>query len=156
MKKLVLAAALLCLSLVSWAQTSGQDIYRKYSSEKRVTGVYISPSMFSLMKSLPDLDDDEVSSIRSLSGFYALEIENRNVAGKVRGDVQALVKNCGYELVMEAVDEGEKAYIYCMKEGEIIKSIILLNEEADETDFVCIEGELSQALLRSMMAEAKD
>lgn len=118
--------------------------------------MYISPSMFSLMKSLPDLDDDEVASIRSLSGFYALEIENRNVAVKVRGDVQALVKNGGYELVMEAVDEGEKAYIYCLKEGEIIKSIILLNEEADETDFVCIEGELSQALLRSMMAEAKD
>ncbi len=151
MKRIVLAATLLLLSLSALAQTAGQNIYRKYSEEKKVSGVYISPAMFSIIKSLPDMDADEVAGIKSLTGFYVLEVDNGAVANKICNDVFSLVKNGTYELVMEAVDEDEKVNIYCQREGGVIKSIILLSREADETDFLCVEGEMTQEMLQAMI-----
>ena len=156
MKRIALAATLLFMTLISWAQTAGQDIYRKYSEEKKVSSVYISPSMFSIIKSLPGMDASEVAGIRSLTGFYTIEIENKAVAAKLANDVRSLVEKGSYELVMEAVDEDDKTYIYCQRENGVIRSIILLSEEPDETDFICIEGEMREEMLRSMMSEARD
>ena len=151
MKRLVLAAALLLVTLASWAQTAGQGIYKKFANEKNVSGVYISPAMFSIVKRLPDMDDEDIKAIKSLSGFYVMEITSNAVAAKVKNEVNSLVSKNGYELYMEAVDEDEKMQIFCYREAGLIKSIILLAVEPDETEFVCIEGEMSEEMLQSIM-----
>ncbi len=151
MKKIVLAVSLILFAFTSWAQTAGQGIYKKFANEKNVSGVYISPAMFSIVKRLPDMDDEDIKAIKSLSGFYVMEITNNSVAAKVKNEVNSLVSKKGYELYMEAVEEDEKMQIYCYREADLIRSIILLSEEPDETDFICIEGEMSEAMLQSIM-----
>ena len=151
MKKIVLVASLILLAFTSWAQTAGQSIYKKFADEKKVSGVYISPAMFSIVKRLPDMDDEDIKAIKSLSGFYVMEITNNAVAAKVKNEVNSLVPKNGYELYMEAVDEDEKMQIFCYREAGLIKSIILLAVEPDETEFVCIEGEMSEEMLQSIM-----
>ncbi len=151
MKKIVLVASLILLAFTSWAQTAGQSIYKKFANEKKVSGVYISPAMFSIVKSLPDMDDEDVKAIKSLSGFYVMEITNNSVAAKVKSEVNSLVSKNGYELYMEAVEEDEKMQIFCYREAGLVKSIILLSEESDETDFICIEGEMTEEMIQSIM-----
>lgn len=80
-----------------------------------------------------------------------MEITNNAVAAKVKNEVNSLVSKNGYELYMETVDEDEKMQIFCYREAGLIKSIILLDVEPDETDFICIEGEMSEEMLQSIM-----
>ena len=49
MKKIALIAAFSLLVATAFAQ-DGKSIYNKYSDEKNVSAVYISPTMFRLME----------------------------------------------------------------------------------------------------------
>ena len=55
MKKIIAIAAAMLLTLTAFAQKDGQKIYNKYSDAKGVSAVYMSPSMFRLMGSLPEM-----------------------------------------------------------------------------------------------------
>ena len=54
MKKLYMLAVLLLIAVGASAQ-EGRNIYNKYSGNKGVSAVYISPSMFKLIGKLPEL-----------------------------------------------------------------------------------------------------
>ena len=55
MKKFIVIAAAMLLTVSAFAQ-DGRSIYNKYSDGKGVTSVYVSPSMFKLMRRIPDID----------------------------------------------------------------------------------------------------
>ena len=55
MKKIALIAAFSLLVATAFAQ-DGKSIYNKYSDEKNVSAVYISPTMFRLMGSIPEIE----------------------------------------------------------------------------------------------------
>ena len=55
MKKLIALAAAVLMSLSAVAQ-SGKAIYTRYSDEKGVEAVYISPNMFKLIGKIPAID----------------------------------------------------------------------------------------------------
>ncbi len=145
MKKIVLMAALMLASVSMFAQNSAKDIYSKYSGEKGVSAVYISPSMFSMMGKLPELEEEGMDAIKELKGFYVVEIEdNVRLSKKLRGEVQSLVTKGEYELMMEANEEDEQVRIYTITEGNIIKSLVLLTYENDEATFLCLEGSIDK------------
>ena len=83
---------MLLVSITSFAQ-SGEALYRKYSDEPGVSGVYISPAMFRMIGRLPamNINDDDVDItpiIRSLSGFYLINSENPEVNEALRAEMQ--------------------------------------------------------------------
>ena len=132
-------------SVSLFAQNSVKDIYSRYSGEKGVSAVYISPSMFSMMGRLPEVEEEGLDAIKSLTGFYVVEIEgNAKLAKKLGGEVQSLVGKGEYELMMEANEEGEQVQIYSVSEGDIIKSLVLLTYEEDEVTFMCIDGSIEK------------
>ncbi len=132
-------------SVSMFAQNSAKDIYSKYSGEKGVSAVYISPSMFSMMGKLPELEEEGMDAIKELKGFYVVEIEdNVRLSKKLRGEVQSLVTKGEYELMMEANEEDEQVRIYTITEGNIIKSLVLLTYENDEATFLCLEGSIDK------------
>ena len=133
-------------SVSLFAQNGAKDIYSRYSGEKGVSAVYISPSMFSMMGRLPEVEEEGLDAIKSLTGFYVIEIEgNAKLAKKLGGEVKSLVEKGEYELMMEANEEGEQVQIYSVSEGDIIKSLVMLSYEEDEVTFLCIDGSIEKA-----------
>lgn len=156
MKKILAIAASLMLALTTFAQ-DGQSIYKKYSENTNVSAVYISPAMFKLMGSIPEVElgDDDLDitpAIQSLKGMYILDSENRSINNELKEDIQKLVKRGKYELLMEAKDGDELTRIYGIPKGKDYSSLIIFTYEPDECDFICIEGVLSQETLAALIS----
>ena len=64
MKRIIVILAALLLSISAFAQ-NGKSIYQKYSDADGVTAVYISPAMFRLIGTIPDLEVGEDKVNRS-------------------------------------------------------------------------------------------
>lgn len=155
MKKFIIIIATMVLSISAFAQ-NGKSIYQKYSDEPGVDAVYISPAMFKLIGNLPisydEQDIDLASIVKSLSGFYLLSVEKGGVSAKVAADVDKLVKNNKFELMMEAKSDGDKMTIYTVTEGDYITSLVMVASEPDETTFICLDGKILSSDLDKMIA----
>lgn len=155
MKKILTAAAFLLLSLTTFAQ-DGRSIYKKYSESKGVSAVYISPAMFKLMGSIPEIeygetDFDITPAIQSLKGVYILESENREINRNLKNDVGRFVDNGKFELLMEVREDDEITSIYGIPKQDDFTCLVLLSYEPDECSFICIEGLISKEMLSTLM-----
>lgn len=158
MKKIILIAVAAILAVSALAQ-DGKSLYSKYSNEKNVSAVYISPAMFKIMGKLPEVEigDDDVNLtplIKTLTGMYILSSENSEVNSQMTSDVAALVKAGKYEMIMEAKEDGETVRIYTVSKGEIVTSFVLFVVEKDECDFICIDGNMPREQLEAALARA--
>ena len=158
MKKYIFIAAAMLLTVSAFAQ-DGRSIYNKYSDGKGVTSVYVSPSMFKLMRRIPDIDlgDGDVNLspiIKSLDGLYIINAENSKIGADLKADVDKLVKKGSYELLMEAKDDGDKVEIYSVGNDKIITSFVLLALEPDESTFICFSGQIPREELEKAIAGA--
>lgn len=153
---LFIAAILLAVSV---SAQSGKSIYNKYSDAKDVSAVYISPAMLRFVGQLPDMDigNGEVnltSIIRSMSGFYLIDSENKSINSDIRNDVGKLVKSGDYEMMMEVKDNGQTVHIYTVSKGDNITSLVFLAYEDDECTFICLEGNMSRKELDKAISQA--
>jgi len=146
MKRIITIAVFLLAALSAFAQT-GKSIYNKYSEEKNVSAVYISPSMFKLMGKLPDMEaaDEDFNItpfVKSLEGFYLIDSENMKVNDELKKDVEKFIAGKTYELLMEAKDDGETVRFYSHTKGEFVTSFVMISIEDDECTFMCLEGQM--------------
>lgn len=160
MKRIIAIAALLLLACTVNAQ-SAKNIYKRYSDEKDVSAVYISPLMFKLIGKIPNMklgegDTDLTPIIRSLSGMYLIESENREVSAKLKDDVTKMVKSGEYELMMEVKDSGETVNVFTSGKGDNLSDFLLLSFEGEECTFINLNGNMSRSKLEELLAKAID
>ncbi|MCQ2183039.1 MAG: DUF4252 domain-containing protein [Bacteroidales bacterium] len=146
MKKIITTAVLLLAAISAFAQT-GKSIYNKYSEEKDISAVYISPSMFKLIGRLPDMggadkDINVTPFVKSLEGFYLLDSENVKVNENIKKDAEKMVSGKNYELLMEAKEDGKTVRFYARPEKEYYTSLVMIAYEEDECTFLCLEGQM--------------
>lgn len=158
MKKISIIATMLLISIAALAQ-DGKSIYNKYSDEKNVSAVYISPSMFKLMGSIPDIDmpDGDVNLspyIKEMSGMYLIDSENPKINEALAADAQKMISKGRYELLMEAKDDGERVRIYIVPDGESITSFVMTATEPGKCVFISIEGKMLRKDLEKLLANA--
>lgn len=144
---------------VSASAQGGRDIYNKYSDKAGVSAIYISPSMFSLIKSLPDVeiedkDIDFSNVIRTFEGMYILDVENAGLAAQINAEVEDFVKKGRYELLMETKDDGEKMRIYIAtdKDRKTVTDFVMLAVEEDEVSVISITGKMPFEELQKLLA----
>lgn len=156
MKKTITILAAMLIAAAAFAQ-SGKTIYNKYSDEKKVSAVYISPSMFKMIGRLPEIDIpgkdlDIAPVVKELSGLYMLESENLKVNKELKEDAERFIRNGNYEMILEAKDDGETVRIYTCGDATTITSLVMTSYEADEYVFLCLEGKIMRDDLDSLMA----
>lgn len=160
MKKTILAALLLIGALLPMKAQKALNLYNKYSDEKGMSAVYISPAMFRLIGKVPSIrmegDVDISPIIKNLSGMYILNCEDPELAQRLRGDVDKYMNTGKYELLMEAKEDGEVTRMYTIGNDKIIKSFVLLSVEPGETSFISFEGEIPREKLEEAIAKAAD
>ena len=158
MKRIIVILAALLLSISAFAQ-NGKSIYQKYSDSDGVTAVYISPAMFRLIGSIPDLEvgEDKVnvsSLIQALSGFYVLSSENPDTNGKLRREVEHLINNGKYEMLMEVKESGETVRMYTMGNEKTVEGFVMFAAEAVEVTFICLDGSMPRKDFEALIAKA--
>lgn len=158
MKKLMIIIAALAVAISASAQTA-KTIYNKYSGKSNVSSVYISPAMFKLMGTIPEIEmgdeDIDISSvISSLDGMYILESENRQVSKALLEESEKLLGRGNYELLMEVNDEDENVKMYVRIEGEVIKSFLLFASEKYESDasLIMFDGAINRKDLQTLLS----
>ena len=158
MKQLYILVAMLLLSISAFAQ-DGRSLYNKYSDYDNVEAVYISPAMFRLIGKIPDMEIQDGSVnlgpiIKTLSGLYILSIKEDRIAKDLADDVNRFISKGQYELLMEAKDNGEITRMYTVGDDFVVNSFVLLAREADEVNFICIDGTIPRDQLEALIADA--
>ena len=147
--------------MVASAQ-EGKNLYNKYSSEKGVSAVYISPAMLKLIGQLPDLkiqtqdgkSMDISALISSFHGFYMLEITDPSAMATLRKDVSSMIGTGRYELLMEMKEEGETLNIYTAGDEKVIDSFVFIATESDGLQFICIDGAMNRSDVEKLISTA--
>ena len=157
MKKTLILIALVLSTFTAFAQ-DGKSIYRKYSDEKGISAVYISPAMFRLIGRLPDINtgDGEVNLtpvIKGLTGLYIINSGNPAINSKIAKDVNKFIDSGAYEMLMEAKDEGEVVRMYTSVDDTTVTSFVLLTDEGSELTFICLDGSMEREKLENLIAE---
>ena len=158
MKKISLIAFALLASFVLNAQDY-KSLYQKYSDDERVTAVYISPAMFKLIGKLPEVRIEEQGvdfgpMIKSMTGFYMLQTEDKDLADKIFKDVSKVVGGQKFETLMEVKSKGEKVNIFSLGNEEFLKSLVLTAFQGDETVFISIDGLMKREDVENALADA--
>lgn len=158
MKKYLFIIALILISAGSYAQ-SGRSIYNKYSDAPDVSAVFISPAVFDMIGTMPnmsvnDIDVNLAPIIKSLKGFYLLDCENKSVSSSIVSDVEKLVKDEKYELMMEVKEDGEKVKMYITMKGEYVSSLVMLVIDEEETVFINLDGMMDRKELEKLMVSS--
>ena len=157
MKRIIIVAALLLTSIGMFAQ-NGRSFYQKYSDEPGVSAVYISPAMFRMMGSIPEISagDNEVNLapiIRNLKGMYIINSENVSLNGKLSKEITRALDSGNYELLMEAKDDGEKVHIYTAGDEATVTSFILVSDEGNEFTVIWLDGEMPREQMENLLSD---
>ena len=160
MKKIITIALILLLTVGAFAQ-EGKRLYNKYSDQEGVSAVYISPAMFKLIGQLPDINVETADGkkmdmaplIRSFSGFYMLNFENKSaLSAELYKEVTAMVNKSNFELLMEVKEDGSTVRMYTLGDEKVVNSFVCLVNEDDQTMFFCLEGTMNRSDLEKLMA----
>ncbi len=159
MKKTVLCAIFTVLATITSFAQSGESIYKKYSGNKGVSAVYISPSMFRMIGKLPDLEIEDTDInlagiIQTLNGLYIIEAENKSIADALLSDVEKFVGSKKYELMMETRSDDETVRIYTSGNENIVEGFVMLAVESDEVVFISLDGTMPRQELEKLLSKA--
>ena len=160
MKKLYLILLLLTLSVSALAQ-SGQQLYKKYSDLPGMEAVYISPAMFRIIGRLPDfeINDGDVDLspiIKSLKGFYMLSTDNPKHVKDLYADIAQFIDGGNYELLLEAKEDGEVVRIYVDGDEKTVTSLVMIEQQRDEINFLSMDGNMDRDQLGDILARASN
>lgn len=139
-----------------------KSLYQKYSDDERVTAVYISPAMFKLIGKLPEvkIEDNGVDfgpMIKSMTGFYLLQTEDKDLADKIFKDVSKVVNGHKFETLMEVRDKGERVNVFSLGDKNFLKSLLFTAFQGNETTFISIDGLIKRDDVENAIgAAAKD
>lgn len=158
MKRLAIIIMFLAAAAMSAAAQDGKEIYNRYSGKKGVSSVYISPTMFKMMKSLPEvsMESGEVdfsSIIKTFNGMYIIDIEEPELAKSLSEEVTAMAESGRYELMMEAAEESEKVRIYIVSKGDIVTDFLMFAQEKGSASVISISAEMPFSELKKLIAQ---
>ncbi|MBS7290420.1 MAG: DUF4252 domain-containing protein [Bacteroidales bacterium] len=157
MKKALVFFTFLIMTVNAFAQDS-KYIYNKYSDEKGVSAVYISPAMFKMIGRIPEIDTGNSSQdisgvVRNLKGFYLISTENPELVESIKADVKKFIGNGKFELMMEAKDDGMATRFYTIGNDEVINSFVMSAYDEGECTFICMDGVIDRAELERLLTE---
>ena len=157
MKKALVFFTFLIMTVNAFAQDS-KYIYNKYSGEKGVSAVYISPAMFKMIGRIPEIDTGNSSQdisgvVRNLKGFYLISTENPELVESIKADVKKFIGNGKFELMMEAKDDGMATRFYTIGNDEVINSFVMSAYDEGECTFICMDGVIDRAELERLLTE---
>ena len=117
--------------------------------------------MFRIIGRLPDfeINDGDVDLspiIKSLKGFYMLSTENPKHVKELHADIAQFIDGGNYELLLEAKEDGEVVRIYVVGDEKTVTSLIMIEQQSDEINFISMDGNMDRDQLGDILARASN
>jgi len=148
MKKIILSAAMMAISALSFAQADALDqFFQKYEGKPGFTSVNVSEKLFALVASAAPSDDPELKQlVEGIRGVQVLAFENEEGNAKSKEyykEAQAVLPTNGFEELMTVQSEDEKVLLLGKVSSEsVIDEMILICDDNSEFVLVRIEGKI--------------
>ena len=149
MKRLYILSILLTLAIFSVsAQVSA--LFDRYSDAKGVTSIYISKAMFRMMDGFSTGGMDLKGLGDKLNSIRVLNTDKRGISDKMNAELGKEIVKEGYELLLQANEDGEKNTIYQRKDKSGVNHYLIVAKEPNEVSFILIEGTITPADIKKM------
>lgn len=148
MKKIMIKTILFAVMALTTLNAHAQvKAFEKYSDMNGITYVYISKAMLSAisskLNSMPSMPNVNAQALASkMSGIQLIHSEKNNMRAKLRSEVQSIVKQNKYELLMQVKEDNNKADIY-QNIGPQQSAVVMLVEEKDGVTAVVFSGKFT-------------
>lgn len=148
MKKIMIKTILFAVMALTTLNAHAQvKAFEKYSDMNGITYVYISKAMLSAisskLNSMPSMPNVNAQALASkMSGIQLIHAEKNNMRAKLRSEVQSIVKQNKYELLMQVKEDNNKADIY-QNIGPQQSAVVMLVEEKDGVTAVVFSGKFT-------------
>ncbi len=147
MKKVTLILSAILFSVMAMAQQNSIDkVFKKYSGQKGVTIVNISPELFQIIS---DMDVKEIAeadvSLDKLTALKVLAIENQEIlkGNDFFAELTAGLNTDDYAEVISVQDGDEDVRMWMKTEGKQILEFLLVVSSPDEGVLVYITGDFN-------------
>ena len=133
--KTIFVLAMAMMSLQANAQVKE---FEKYADTKNVTYVFISKFMLRMAgkantPSVPGVDTK--SLMNKLTGIQIITSENEAASARLKSDVQSIVKQGKYELLMQVDEDDQK-----VREGKKQSAVVMMADEDGEFAVIVFSG----------------
>jgi hypothetical protein len=81
-------------------------------------------------------------------------VSDKSQAASLRQEVQTMIKSGRFEVLMEAKDSGSTMRIYTVGDDKIISSLVMLAQEGDSVQFICLEGTINRKDFETLIAKS--
>jgi len=147
MKKVTLILSAILFSVMAMAQQNSIDkVFKKYSGQKGVTVVNISPELFQIFSDLDVKEIDDVDfPLDKLTALKVLSIENREIldGNDFYAEVTSDLNTSDYAEVISVQDGDEDVRMWLKTEGKQIHEFLLVVSSPDEGVLVYITGDFN-------------
>lgn len=157
MKKIFTFLALTILTCASALAQDSRSLYSKFSEEKGVSAVYISPAMFKMIGKIPSINmgegDVDISPlVRSLKGFYLLNSSNPEVTEAITSEAKKLAGSGKFDLMMEVKDDGEVVRMYTSGDEKTVSQFVMVAFHEGEATYISLDGAMDKGQLEKVIS----
>ena len=145
MKKFVLLAAVLLITLVLPAQKNAVDeMFDKYSEKDGFTSVYISSKMFSLFAGKDARNSDGSEVLQRLKSIRILSVADSllNKSLNFYTELSRKLDNSVYEELMVVKEGGGITKFLIRQNGNIISELLVITGGPGDNTIISIKGDL--------------
>jgi len=136
---------------------SMDDLFNTYEQVKGIEYVCISPSLLKLAKSKDSKEIDDVfnsiASLRILNVTITPELES--LVGRIRQDVQNLVRQENFEELVKVRSDGSDFIIYLSqnksKDSKQMEALLVVVNEKSELVLIGITGKITQKVIDAVL-----
>lgn len=146
----LLLAITLMLGIVS--MQAQDQMFDKLSNNNNISTVFISKALLSMAGNM----DTGIANIKGLSSkLERMEIyssENKSASTLMKTEVNKLVKDKTYEVLMSIKDQGDNITFYAKKDkNDKFKDLIMFTEDSDEATIMRFVGTFTMDDIKSVM-----
>lgn len=157
MKKVMMIAALVFMTMTVQAQMSVDRLMRKYKHSPKAEYVHVPKMMMTLAKAIKTGDaDDYTKYLKHIDSIKVLDMEDCSNAVKQQffKDVTQL-KTVGYEELMTAKEADEQTVIIVKRSRTGIKELVIVESDNDDAALIQILGNIKDSEIQKILAEEK-
>lgn len=159
--KIILLTTLVLLSFNFTLQAQNNDLFNKLNNNKDITSVYISKSMISMLPN--DLISTQNNSMQNvINKLEQVEVytsDTKNSKDYIKKEVNSLVNNNTYELLMNMKDGNNMVTFYSIKnkdnKDKIKELLMLTTSDGNDCTLIRMIGDFTADDLKNIINSNK-
>lgn len=155
MKKIIFALIVIMTCQTGFAQNV-DALYNYFKDKKGVESVTVSPLLMKFARLFMDEDDKSNPLIKGVNSLRVLDLEEspQEVKERFTKEVAKLNTN-GYEMWLEAKEDGENVKIIAKMKEDTIRELLLMTTGKGDCALVMIKGKIKKEDIQAIINDDK-